>query len=78
MNVFEAVKQNLTSTAVALGYEFLLQEHGKRLHSCIRLKVLDKYTDFIVQSPLIKGSNLRFKIYVCSVVSTVETSGTAR
>lgn len=41
-------------------------------------KVLDKYTDFIVKSPLIKGSNLRFKTYVCSVVSTVETSGTAR
>ena len=46
--------------------------------TCIRFGVLDKYTDFIVQSPLIKGSNLRFKTYVCSVVSTVETSGTAR
>ena len=49
-----------------------------RLCSLCVLKVLDKYTDFIVKSPLIKGSNLRFKTYVCSVVSTVETSGTAR
>ena len=28
---------------------------------CIRFGVLDKYTDFIVKSPLIKGSNLRLK-----------------
>ena len=39
-------------------------------------KNLDRGTDSVILLALIKGSNLRLEICVCSVVSTVETSGT--
>jgi len=38
---------------------------------------IDKETGIIVQSNLIKRSNLCLEICVCSVVSTVEPSGTS-
>jgi len=41
-------------------------------------KYLDRGIDFVIVLDSIKGSNLRLKICVCSVVSTVETSGAAR
>ena len=37
----------------------------------------DRDTDSVILLNLIKGSNLRLEICVCSVVSTVETSGAA-
>ena len=39
--------------------------------------LLDRDTDSVILLNLIKGSNLRLEICVCSVVSTVETSGAA-
>ena len=55
---------------------FLLPEY----HICkVRfIKYLDRGTDPVILLKLIKGSNLRLEICVCSVVSTVETSGAAR
>ena len=41
-------------------------------------KYLDRSINFVIVLDPIKGSNLRLKICVCSVVSTVETSGVAR
>ena len=39
--------------------------------------ILDRDTGPVILLKLIKGSNLRLEICVCSVVSTVETSGAA-
>ena len=54
---------------------FLLPEY----HICKVwfIKYLDRGTDPVILLKLIKGSNLRLEICVCSVVSTVETSGAA-
>ena len=50
-------------------------------HSCVchgaLIFILDRGTDPVIILNLIKGSNLRLEICVCSVVSTVETSGAA-
>ena len=39
--------------------------------------ILDRDTGPVILLNLIKGSNLRLEIGVCSVVSTMETSGAA-
>ncbi|RGI25361.1 hypothetical protein DXC28_04825, partial [Ruminococcus sp. OM08-9BH] len=50
-------------------------------HSCVcrgaLIFILDRDTGPVILLNLIKGSNLRLEICVCSVVSTVETSGAA-
>ncbi|MCG4763550.1 hypothetical protein L0P42_14540, partial [Fusicatenibacter saccharivorans] len=58
---------------------FYLQAKVTRMRRAVfknNFKNLDRGTDSVILLALIKGSNLRLEICVCSVVSTVETSGT--
>ena len=66
--------------------KFLSQHHayiGKDVFVNLFRTFLNKYPldrdiGFVILLDLIKGSNLRLEIGVCSVVSTMETSGAAR
>ena len=74
--------QSVAGTAVSLDesiiYNRILQQNITTEHyNRIFTKYLDRSIDFVIVLDSIKGSNLRLKICVCSVVSTVETSGAA-
>ena len=75
-------RQNSTSYcslimfSVLLGTEWTVTER-KLCRIGILVFLLDRGTDPVILLNLIKGSNLRLEICVCSVVSTVETSGAA-
>ena len=61
--------QSVAGTAVSLDESII--------YNRIFTKYLDRSIDFVIVLDSIKGSNLRLEICVCSVVSTVETSGAA-